>query len=732
MVAVEGEEKRLTINIVMQILAFGINIGVNFFLTPFIVNRLGTEVYGFVGFANSITNYITIFTVAINGMVGRYVTIELSKKNYEKSKEYFASVTIANIFISAVLAIPSVVFCLYIDKFINISSENLFDIQLLFFGVFMAFIISMAGSSFAVGVYSMNRLDLSSRRNAENTILRAVLLILCFTVFDPHVYFIGIASMICSVHITWTNKKYLNQYTPMLKISRKYFHLSIVKELVLSGVWNSINALSSILMTGLDLLIANLFINAEMMGMLSVAKSVPSYILSFYSMIANVFAPRMTILYGKGKMSELIKETKAAMYLCGYLVLVPIAGVIVFGEDFYRLWLNNLSSADIRQIQILSVLTLFPYGLSAFIYPLYNINTITLKLKIPVIVSLGIGVINILAVFLLLNTTDLGIYAIAGVSSFLLLCRVIFFTPLYAARNLNIKWHSFYPQLLRGGISYIILMILLGAVKKIVIISRWFDLIAVAFICAVIGYIVSAFVLFNGKEIKKFLSAINDRLLLIGRKFRNKIRNRIERKFIKNKDFTIISNNCIGGVISHDLGLKFLSPTVNLYIEPHDFVKFVSNLEFYLDQEFTEIESYKDYPVGRLYDILVYFKHYDTFDEAVVKWNERKERINYNNLFVMMTDRFFCSYEDAVAFDNLPYKNKVLLMSSEKKWYDISCGVKMKKYNDKSSGSVRIITDVVNAFGRRVYQQSGFNYIKWLNNPAKFMSKFIKKQKEVT
>ena len=35
-------------------------------------------------------------------------------------------------------------------------------------------------------------------------------------------------------------------------------------------------------------------------------------------------------------------------------------------------------------------------------------------------------------------------------------------------------------------------------------------------------------------------------------------------KRLKNKNFTLITNNCTGGVIYNRLGLKFLSPTIKL------------------------------------------------------------------------------------------------------------------------------------------------------------------------
>lgn len=115
----------------------------------------------------------------------------------------------------------------------------------------------------------------------------------------------------------------------------------------------------------------------------------------------------------------------------------------------------------------------------------------------------------------------------------------------------------------------------------------------------------------------------------------------------KNKDFTLISRDCVGGVLYHQLGLKFLSPTINLFLTPTDFNYFCLYLEDYLDGC---LEEYKgdevDYPVGLLYPkkgskcdrpVKIGFMHYETFDIAANKWNERKERINRYNIYVLNT-----------------------------------------------------------------------------------------------
>ena len=42
---------------------------------------------------------------------------------------------------------------------------------------------------------------------------------------------------------------------------------------------------------------------------------------------------------------------------------------------------------------------------------------------------------------------------------------------------------------------------------------------------------------------------------------------------LKNTDVTLIASNCNGCCILHDLGLKFNSPFVNLWVEPSDFIR---------------------------------------------------------------------------------------------------------------------------------------------------------------
>lgn len=53
---------------------------------------------------------------------------------------------------------------------------------------------------------------------------------------------------------------------------------------------------------------------------------------------------------------------------------------------------------------------------------------------------------------------------------------------------------------------------------------------------------------------------------------------KVRRSKIKNKDFTIISNNCWGGYVYRYYGLEYNSPTIGGYFFSEDYIKFLKNL----------------------------------------------------------------------------------------------------------------------------------------------------------
>lgn len=185
-----------------------------------------------------------------------------------------------------------------------------------------------------------------------------------------------------------------------------------------------------------------------------------------------------------------------------------------------------------------------------------------------------------------------------------------------------------------------------------------------------------------------------------------------KRNKLKNTDFTIIASNCNGTFIYYDLGLKYLTPTVNLAMPMDDFVKMVGNLRWHMEQEIKEVKEEGRCPAGLLGDVRINFVHYETFEEGVKKWEERKKRIHWDNLFIIGTEKDFCSYETLQEFERLPYKNKVVFTKEEHP--EISSAYYMKGFEKKEE--LGVLTLFKKQFLRRRYLDD-FDYVAFLNSP---------------
>lgn len=129
---------------------------------------------------------------------------------------------------------------------------------------------------------------------------------------------------------------------------------------------------------------------------------------------------------------------------------------------------------------------------------------------------------------------------------------------------------------------------------------------------------------------------------------------------IKKDNVRILSSNCVGGCLLHDVKRSFLSPTVNLIIDDMDFIKLVYNPEHYLKIEpiFYHISKW-GFPVAKIDDIIVHCVHYNTFGEFKKAWCRRCMRFlehQDKEILVMATDSQLKTEEAIQAFHDLSYR----------------------------------------------------------------------------
>lgn len=108
---------------------------------------------------------------------------------------------------------------------------------------------------------------------------------------------------------------------------------------------------------------------------------------------------------------------------------------------------------------------------------------------------------------------------------------------------------------------------------------------------------------------------------------------------IQKINLSIISSNCAAGVIYHDWGKKFLTPTINLYFKNEDFILFCEKLPDILNENLREVNNVSKYPIGLISNSVVHFLHYKSFAEAKNLWDKRKKRVDKDYIIILFIER---------------------------------------------------------------------------------------------
>lgn len=188
---------------------------------------------------------------------------------------------------------------------------------------------------------------------------------------------------------------------------------------------------------------------------------------------------------------------------------------------------------------------------------------------------------------------------------------------------------------------------------------------------------------------------------------------------LKNRDVTILSNCCIGGTMYNDLGLRFLSPTINLFFGHHCFIDFVNHYEEYRAADLVDTGRYDINEHGLhgpicvlkkcgLPDIEIHFLHYSSFEEAKMKWNDRYKRINPNKIFLVIEAQDNHEHGLIDEYASLPYP-KIIFTDLESQ--PEKSVLHMSLYDKKQKKSV---TGFVGLSGKRGYDE--FDFVKEIFN----------------
>jgi membrane protein EpsK len=190
------KHSQLVVNIAANLLSFGISIVVGFLFTPYLIRNLGIEAYGLIPLATTAISYFGLATIAVNGAVGRFLTIAIERQDSKEANRIFNTALMGNAIVVSLLLGPALLVCARANTLFSVPSGYDRSFTWLLYCIVCSFCVAALGSSFSLASYCRNRFDLSNSVDIAGNVLRIGTIIVLFRCFTPQVWHVGLAGVL--------------------------------------------------------------------------------------------------------------------------------------------------------------------------------------------------------------------------------------------------------------------------------------------------------------------------------------------------------------------------------------------------------------------------------------------------------------------------------------------------------------------------------------------------------
>jgi membrane protein EpsK len=454
------QNKQTRINLYTNLISLAVSVLLGVYYTPYLVRTLGIAAYGIVPLALIINQYINVVTGSLTGSLTRFYTISLQKNDYNEASRYLSTSLIVILLIFVCLLPVLFVFVTKINSFFNIPVELIHAAKILFAYTIASFFLSIVSSIINITLYALNRLDLMNYIKIVRIAFKFIIVILFFETINADVSYIGYANFLTELFVLIMSICFFLKTKPsQVAFSFGLYEKKAFVAVMGMTVWSLVHQIGDMGLYRTDSVLINNFWSTTESGILGAFSELGTYVMLIVSIIATLFGPLILIEYSKGNHKLVQELTLDNSLIVGVLGAIIVGVVIACSESIIKIWLGA-EFTSYNKWFILKLITI-PYhtasGVYAFTIMVWN------KVKIPAIIAVIIGVLNVLILYLLFRFFYASPYIIEiglSVSALLIIIQSYFlnslcFNHIYNG-NLKIIITIFIKILLAVVISFFI------------------------------------------------------------------------------------------------------------------------------------------------------------------------------------------------------------------------------------------------------------------------------------
>ena len=431
-----SHHRRFAVNVAASLGSMAASVLVGFWYTPFMIRHLGVAVYGLVPLAGSITNYLTILTVAVCTTIARYITVDLTRNDVDNANRHFNTFLMVNVVLAVVLFALACGFSFFLPVFFNIPPGQEHAAKLMFLGSVGAFLITTVANPFQASMWVTNRFEIRSMIEASSILLRAGLIVLSFRLWAPALWQVAIIIPAIAAYAFVLDIAACRVLVPSLHLRFSDIDRTKLPELWSMGQWLLLCQVGNLLFLNIDLILINILLGPVASGSYAPLLQWIVLLRTVMSLVAGTLSPPIVVRYASGDMQGLLRLSGQAAKFLGLIVALPAGLLTGFGKPLLGTWLG----ASFMHLSPLLWLLVIPLAVEAAQYHLSAILIAANKLRMPALTLIAFGVGNVGLAILLAGPFHWGLYGVATAGAITSLGRNGFFMPMYTASVVGESW----------------------------------------------------------------------------------------------------------------------------------------------------------------------------------------------------------------------------------------------------------------------------------------------------
>jgi O-antigen/teichoic acid export membrane protein len=411
-----------------------IAMGVNFFVSPYVVHHLGNTGYGVWTLILSLTGYLGLLDLGVRGGVTRYVAKFHSEGSHERANNVAASAMV--IFSSAALLaiLVSLTLAAYVVEKMQIPPQYLTAARIVLIIAGLNIAVSLVNGVYGGVLVGLQRFDLTNSIEIGINILRAGAVVLALRLGY------GII-MLASLQLAFTlarwaaNVGLVHQLYPELEMRLSAANRDGIKLIFSFSIFSFLLHVSASIIYATDNIVIGAFLPVSAVTFYVIGGNLAEYTRSLVSGISQTMTPLASSIEAR-KDPKQLQNTVLFSSRAGSMVVLPIAlTFMIRGSRFIGLWMGpQYAETSGRVLWILSLTLFFWAANSVTSGSLLGLS----KHKPLVPVLLAEGLCN-LGLSILWVRGSLGILGVAWGTVLPNLASSLIFWPWYIQRTLGIK-----------------------------------------------------------------------------------------------------------------------------------------------------------------------------------------------------------------------------------------------------------------------------------------------------